>query len=133
MAIKVIMVGFVKNGIPLRILEYAKKMWRIECACVCMPIIGLKLMEAPLGSSPSPPVVSDPNVTATQQQGLNTKAGEASQAGSMVNQNTAYGSLNYTQTGTSPDGTPIYTANTSLSPAQQQLLTQLTGTQATAG
>lgn len=86
-----------------------------------------------MGSSPSVPAVPNPSNVASTQTGLNTTAAQSSQAGSNVNQNNAYGSLNYTQTGTSPDGTPLYTANTTLSPQQQQLLNTLTGTQATAG
>lgn len=45
----------------------------------------------------------------------------------MVNQNTAKGSLNYSQTGTNPDGTPIYTANTTLSAPQQGIYDKATG------
>jgi hypothetical protein len=86
-----------------------------------------------MGSSPQPPAVTDPNITAANQQTLNTNAGQSSQAGSMVNQVNPYGNLSYAQTGTSANGTPLYTATTSLSPAQQQLLTELTGTQTTAG
>lgn len=86
-----------------------------------------------MSSGPDAPTVEDPSVTAAKQQQLNTTAGQDSQRGSMVNQNTDYGSLSYTQTGTSPDGTPIYSATTSLSPAQKQLLTTLQGTQQTAG
>lgn len=86
-----------------------------------------------MSSSPDVPKVPDPNVTAANQQALNTAAGKESQQGSMVNQNNAYGSLNYQQTGTSPDGTPLYTANTSFSPQQQQLLDILQGTKTAAG
>jgi hypothetical protein len=86
-----------------------------------------------MGSSPTPPPVTDPNVTAANQQSLNTTAGQQSQAGSMVNQFNPYGSLTYSQTGTSASGTPIYTSTENLSPAQQQLLTTLQGTQQTAG
>lgn len=86
-----------------------------------------------MGNSPSPPQVTDPNITAANQQAINTKAAEASQQGSMVNQSTPYGSLTYSQTGTSANGTPIYTASTSLTPQQQQLLETLQGTKATAG
>lgn len=86
-----------------------------------------------MSSSPSVPTVPDPNTVAANQGTINKAAGQDSQAGSMVNQNNAYGSLNYQQTGTSPDGTPLYTANTTLSPAQQQLLNTLQGTQQTAG
>jgi hypothetical protein len=86
-----------------------------------------------MGNSPSPPQVTNPNTTAANQQALNTAAGETSQQGSMVNQSTPYGSLSYSQTGTSANGTPIYTASTSLTPQQQQLLQTLQGTQGTAG
>lgn len=86
-----------------------------------------------MGSSPTPPAVTDPNLTATNQQALNTTAGQQSQAGSMVNQNNPYGSLTYSQTGTNANGTPIYTANQSLTSAQQGLLNTQQGTQQTAG
>lgn len=81
-------------------------------------------------SSPTPP---DPTQTANTQQQYNLSAGEASQAGSAVNQVNPYGSLTYTQTGTGPNGVPIYTASSQLSPAQQQLLNTLQGNQSTAG
>lgn len=42
----------------------------------------------------------------------------------MVNQSNPYGSLTYSQTGTNPDGTPQYSANTTLNPTQQGLLDQ---------
>jgi len=86
-----------------------------------------------VSSSPTPPAVTDPNTTAANQTALNTKAGEASQVGSMVNQSNPYGSLSYSQTGTSADGTPLYTASTTLSQPNQQLLDILQGTQKTAG
>jgi hypothetical protein len=86
-----------------------------------------------MGSSPTPPAVTDPNVTASNQQSLNTQSGIQSQKGSMVNQVTPTGSLSYNQTGTASDGTPLYTATTSLSPEQQQLYNILTGTKNTAG
>lgn len=70
---------------------------------------------------------------ASGQQTFNTNAGESSQAGSMVNQNNPFGSLSYTQTGTGPNGTPIYTANTQLTPQQQQLFDQFMGTKGVAG
>lgn len=40
----------------------------------------------------------------------------------MVNQNTPYGNLKYTQTGTSNNGNPTYTASIDLSPTGQKLL-----------
>src|SRR5882724_8627926 len=86
-----------------------------------------------MSSTPDAPAVADPNVTAANQQALNTKAGQASQVGSMTSQVTPTGSLTYNQTGTSSDGTPLYTATTALSPAQQQLLNTLQGTQQAAG
>jgi hypothetical protein len=45
----------------------------------------------------------------------------------MVNQNNAGGSLNYSQSGTNPDGTPQYTANTTLSAPMQGIFDQSTG------
>jgi hypothetical protein len=51
----------------------------------------------------------------------------------MTSQVTPTGSLTYNQTGTSSDGTPLYTATTALSAPQQQLLNTLQGTQQTAG
>lgn len=89
---------------------------------------------APTPQTPlNQPEVFDPNAVAASQQGINTLAGEASQAGSNYNQTNQYGSTQYTQTGTGPGGVPIYSANVSLSPAQQQLLNTLQGTQGTAG
>jgi hypothetical protein len=81
-------------------------------------------------SGPTPP---DPSQVAQAQQGYNTTTAEQNQAGSAINQNNAYGSLQYKQTGTGPGGIPLYTATTSLSPQQQQLLNTLTGTQTAAG
>src|ERR1700692_4006231 len=70
---------------------------------------------------------------AAGQQTYNTNAGISSQAGSMVNQNNPYGSLSYSQTGTGPNGTPIYSATDTLSSPQQGLLNTLQGTQQQAG
>lgn len=86
-----------------------------------------------MSNSPDVPQVADPGVTASKQFDLNKQAGTASQAGSMVSQSNPYGSLNYTQTGTSPDGTPLYTAKTTFDPAQQQILDILNGTKKVAG
>lgn len=84
-------------------------------------------------SSPDVPKVADPNAVANNQQDLNLKAMESSQAASNVNQVTPTGSLTYTQTGTGPNGVPTYTATQTLSPAEQALLTQMQGTQGVAG
>ncbi len=86
-----------------------------------------------MGNSPSVPAVPNPSDVASTQQGYNTTSGQQSQQGSMVSQSNPYGNLNYAQTGTSSNGTPLYTATTTLSPQQQQLLSSLTGTQTAAG
>src|SRR6266852_1381485 len=86
-----------------------------------------------MSSTPDAPKVTDPNTTAANQQALNTTAGTQAQVGSMTNQVTPTGSLTYNQTGTSSNGTPLYTATTALSAPQQQLLNTLQGTQQTAG
>lgn len=79
--------------------------------------------------TPSPAPVLDAGNIAGQQQNYNVGA----QASSNYNQTNPYGSLSYQQTGTSPSGTPIYTANTQLSAPQQGLFNTLQGTQQTAG
>ena len=81
----------------------------------------------------SQPSVFDPSTVAANQQGYNTSSALESQAGSNYNQNNYLGGTSYTQTGTGPGGVPIYSANVSLSPAQQGLLTALQGSQQTAG
>lgn len=86
-----------------------------------------------MGNSPDPPKIADPNVVAGNQATLNKTAGVDSQQGSMVNQTNPFGSLSYSQTGTSPDGTPLYTANTQYTGANADLLNILQGTQKTAG
>src|SRR6266481_4999567 len=86
-----------------------------------------------MGGGSSPPPVPSADVTAQKAQGYNTAAAQASQRGSMVNQQNQYGSLSYTQTGTASDGTPIYQSSLKLSPEQQALYDTLTGTQRSAG
>lgn len=54
---------------------------------------------------------------------------QADTQGKMIGQNTPYGTLTYSQDGTFADGQPKYTATTSLSPVQQQLLATTQGTQ----
>src|ERR1700685_4365774 len=86
---------------------------------------------------PSPPnpaqIENDATQAENQQASLATGIGVQNQAGSNYNQSDPYGSLNYSQTGTGPGGTPIYSSNVSLSPAQQNLLNTLQGSQSTAG
>lgn len=77
--------------------------------------------------APTPP---DPAATAQAQAKYNTQAAQSQAELNMVNQSTPMGSLSYTQTGTAADGTPQYTANTSLSAPEQKLFDATTGTQA---
>lgn len=76
------------------------------------------------GKSPSPPPAPDYTGAAAATAAGNKDAAIAAQQGSMVNQNTPYGNLSYSQTGTSAQGNPTYTANIDLSPAGQQILDQ---------
>ena len=73
--------------------------------------------------SPSPPPAPDPYATAAAQGAANKEAAIASARLSGVNQVTPYGNLTYTET-LGPDNTPRFTATTTLSPEQQQLLEQ---------
>lgn len=70
-------------------------------------------------STPQVPSAAD---TSAQQTASNVSTATAQSNLNHVNQNTPTGSLTYNQTGTNPDGTPQYTATTSLAPAQQGLL-----------
>ena len=83
-----------------------------------------------MGSSPSPP---DPTATANTQQGFNVSTAADTQAMNAINQSNPYSSLTYTQTGTGPNGVPIYSSSLNLSPQQQSLLNTLQGTQQVAG
>jgi hypothetical protein len=77
-----------------------------------------------LGLGPAPSAPAAPNYTAAAQataQG-NIDAARASLAGSLIGQQTPYGSLSYRETGTDKYGNPMYTATQSLSPDQQALL-----------
>ncbi|MET4529144.1 hypothetical protein [Bradyrhizobium sp. JR18.2] len=74
--------------------------------------------------APTPP---DPYQTANAQTQSNLATAKATQEMNMVNQSNAKGSLNYTQTGTNPDGTPIYSANTTLSAPMQGIYDKSTG------
>jgi hypothetical protein len=74
--------------------------------------------------APTPP---DPYKTAEAQTQSNLATAKATQEMNMVNQGNAKGSLNYTQTGTNADGTPIYSANTTLSAPMQGIFDKSTG------
>lgn len=75
-------------------------------------------------STPSVPKAPDPAATAAAQAAANKETAIAQSELNMVNQNTPFGSLTYEQRGTSAEGTPQYTATTTLSPEQQQILDQ---------
>lgn len=72
--------------------------------------------------SPKPPAAPDPVATAQAQAAMNKETAIANAELGMINQNTPYGRLTYTQRGTSAAGTPQYESNIELSPEQQQLL-----------
>ena len=75
-----------------------------------------------LGLGPAPSAPAAPNYT---------QAAQATAAGNMIGQNTPYGSLAYNQTGTDASGNPMYTATTTLSQPEQNLLnSQLSNEQA---
>src|SRR5262245_6442635 len=71
-----------------------------------------------LFDKPKPP---DPMQTAQTQQGFNIGTGVAQQNLNMVGQKTPFGTLDYHQVGTNPDGTPRFEATTTLSPQMQGL------------
>lgn len=81
---------------------------------------------------PSAPAAPDPAQTASAQGQWNSFTAQQQQAMNMVGQNSPYGSLAYTQTGsttmTDPNGkqitVPQFTANTTLSPSQQAIFDQ---------
>lgn len=76
------------------------------------------------GKTPDPPNAA---AVSAAQGAANRDTAIAQSQLNMVNQNTPGGSLSYSQRGTGPDGTPLYTATTSLSPEQQMIYDQQTG------
>lgn len=78
-------------------------------------------------SGPPPQPYSNPTATANTQQQYNLNAAEATQAANNVNQYTPFGSLEYTQRGTGPNGIPLYSATTNLSPQMQAIVNSLQG------
>lgn len=68
--------------------------------------------------TPSPPPPPDPAATANAQAASNVKTATTQQQLNMVDQSTPYGSVNYAQTGTWADGTPRFSATTTLSPEE---------------
>ena len=77
-------------------------------------------------SQPTPP---NPYQLANAQEQVNQQAAQQQAEANRVNQTTPYGNLTYTQTGTNPDGTPIYSATTALNPAEQSLFNTTVQTQ----
>lgn len=74
-----------------------------------------------MGDTPSPP---DPYATAKAQGDMNTQTAKTQQEMNMVDQNTPYGSLKYSQTGTNSDGTPHFQSDVNLNATGQGLLDQ---------
>lgn len=74
--------------------------------------------------SPKPP---DPYQTANAQTQSNIATAGANQRVNMVNQSNPFGSLNYSQTGTNADGTPIFSATTTQSAPMASIFSGATG------
>lgn len=70
------------------------------------------------------PKAPDPYATAAAQGAQNRETAITQQELNMVNQVGPWGNVNYSQTGTSASGTPLYTATTTLSPSQQAIFEQ---------
>lgn len=79
------------------------------------------------------PEAPNPYTTANAQTQSNLATSTAQQRLNMVDQSNPYGSLKYSETGTNPDGTPKFSADTTLAPAQQQLLDQSNANKSAAG
>jgi hypothetical protein len=70
------------------------------------------------GKGSAPPAPDYTGAAQATAQG-NKEAAIAAQEGNMINQYTPYGSVTYTQRGTSASGTPLWQQNVQLSPEQQ--------------
>lgn len=73
-------------------------------------------------SAPAAPAPPDPKATAAAQAAANKETAIAQSFLNNVNQNTPFGSLSFEETGQGSDGTPTFTATTTLAPEQQRLL-----------
>jgi hypothetical protein len=73
------------------------------------------------GGGYSPPPAPDPAATAAAQATANKEAAVAQSELNMINQYTPQGKVEYTQRGTSAEGTPQYSATQTYSPEQQAL------------
>lgn len=78
--------------------------------------------------APTPAPAPDPAVTAATQAKANKETAVAQYGLGATNQKTPTGSLEYTQVGTWPDGTPHFEATTLLSPTQQNIFNTNEGT-----
>ena len=75
----------------------------------------------------SAPAVPDYASLANQTAANNLKAAQVATAANRVNQITPYGSLQYTQTGTDPQGNPMWTATQTIAPELQGLSNKVLG------
>jgi hypothetical protein len=75
-----------------------------------------------LGPAPSPPPAPDYRGAAQETAQGNLAAAQAATSANRVSQYTPYGNLIYAQTGTDSQGNPTWRADTTLAPAQQQML-----------
>lgn len=75
-----------------------------------------------LGPAPSAPPPPDYTGAARETAAGNLEAARAALAGSLIGQDTPYGSLKYTASGEDRYGNPMYTATTSLSDAGKEIL-----------
>jgi hypothetical protein len=73
-------------------------------------------------SSPSQPAAPDPAATAAAQATVNRETAITQGQLNQINQYTPYGNLEYTQRGTTEQGTPQYSATQTLAPDQQRML-----------
>lgn len=79
------------------------------------------------GNGGNAPAVPDYASLANQTAANNLKAAQVATAANRVNQVTPYGSLQYTQTGTDPQGNPMWTATQSIAPELQGLSSKVMG------
>jgi hypothetical protein len=79
------------------------------------------------GGGNSAPAVPDYGSLARQTAAENLKAAQAATAANRVNQKTPFGNLEYTQTGTDPQGNPMWTATQTIAPELQGLTNKVIG------
>lgn len=82
------------------------------------PFASMANLESLFGGNHAP-AAPDYAAAAKQTAAGNKEAAIAAQEGNMINQYTPYGSVTYSQRGTSSSGTPLWQQNVALSPAQQ--------------